>query len=105
MFYRPDISHCEALGSRIRSYCDAGDPFCDLGEHFNGTAHKKYIQNYGDEVAKFVVDKYKNGATSSNGASATASSTASPTPTNGAVRSRSMSVLTFAGLLSFYLSL
>jgi acetylxylan esterase len=105
LFYRPDTSACEALGSRIRAYCDAGDPFCDLGPYFNGTAHTKYIQNYGDEVAQFVVDKYRNGATSGKRASATSSATASPTPNNGAVRSRSMSVFPLAGFLLFYLSL
>lgn len=91
VFYRADASACNALGSRIRTYCDAGDPFCDLGPHFNATAHTKYIENYGEEVAQFVVGQYKNGAT--------VSGTASPSPTNGAIRSRTMSVFPLAGLL------
>lgn len=107
MFYRSDTSACEALGSRIRAYCDAGDPFCDLGPLFNGTAHGNYVENYGDEVIKFVVGQYKNGTVSGSATSATASgsSTSSPTPTNGAIGSRSMSVFPLAGLLLFYFSL
>ncbi|KAJ5103463.1 hypothetical protein N7532_003992 [Penicillium argentinense] len=104
MFYRADTSACEALGSRIRAYCDAGDPFCDLGKFINGTAHKKYIDNYGEEVAQFVVGKYKNGSSSVNGSSSTTSSSTS-TPTNGSVGFHSMSVFPFAGFLLLYLFL
>lgn len=89
VFYRYDTSACNALGNRIRAYCDAGDPFCDVGPFFDVNAHLQYIQRYGKEVVQFVVGQYKNGTTSGSTASATASST-SPTPTNGAVGSRSI---------------
>lgn len=60
IFYRDTIQACEALGPRIRSYCDAGDPFCDVGTFLSATAHLEYAQQYGEEVANFVVRRYKS---------------------------------------------
>lgn len=106
MFYRPDTSACDALGKRIRAYCDAGDPFCDLGTFFDADAHGQYVQKYGKEVVQYVVGQYKNGTTSAttsgtmtSAAISGTSSTSSPTPTNGAVGARSMSVFPLVGLI------
>lgn len=62
----------------MRSYCDTGDVFCDLGT--DGEVHRLYITNYGDDVANFVVQKYndmmsKTTATASTTASGSASAT------------------------------
>lgn len=70
LFWRGDLSACEAMGSRIRSYCTAGDPFCDIGNPLltDAIAHLTYIEDYGEEVVTYVVEQYKNGGLS-NGSS------------------------------------
>ncbi|KAF4968609.1 hypothetical protein FSARC_4033 [Fusarium sarcochroum] len=78
IFWRSDISGCKGLGSRIRSYCTAGDPFCDVGKYVNLNAHIKYIEDYGDEVAEYVVDQYKSGGNSSENSTDSPSSTPVP---------------------------
>lgn len=77
-FWRHDISPCEALGSRIRSYCDAGDPFCDVNYEPDIYTHLKYIERYGVEVAQFVVGQYNNGG-ASNAPNSTGVAGSSPT--------------------------
>jgi len=51
------------MGSRIRSYCTAGDPFCDVGNpvNTNAEAHLTYVEDYGEEVVAYVVEQYRNG--------------------------------------------
>ena len=61
VFWRADSESCESYGNRIRSYCTAGDPFCDVGPNLNGTAHLTYVTDYGEEVAEYVVRQYENG--------------------------------------------
>lgn len=75
IFWRPDISACEALGSRIRAYCDTGDQFCSVGPEVDAYVHGTYLDRYADDVARFVVDQYNNGGVS-NGSDA-----AGPVPT------------------------
>lgn len=82
IFHRGNISACEALGSRLRSYCDAGDPYCDEGgaAPVSLTTHVSYVIAHGVEVAKVVVDQFRNGPGAvSNGTGA------SPTGTPGTV--------------------
>lgn len=74
------------------SYCDTGDKFCDSGQ--NDTVHGHYVQEYGNDIASFVVDKYNQakdgnggGSKTSSGGSATQTQTGSssdPTSTNSA---------------------
>lgn len=54
------------MGSRIRSYCTAGDPFCDVGNpvNANAEAHLTYVEDYGEEVVAYVVEQYRNGGLS-----------------------------------------
>lgn len=47
------------MGSRIRSYCDAGDPFCDVGQFLNTTAHMYYVPQYNEDVVEFVVNQFR----------------------------------------------
>lgn len=70
------------MGSRIRSYCTAGDPFCDVGNPVNADAeaHLTYVEDYGEEVVAYVVEQYRNGGLS-NGTNGRDSATASPTAT------------------------
>lgn len=88
IFYRAYSQTCADLGDRIRSYCDAGDPFCDVeGLPPSATAHLTYIQVHGEEVARYVVEQYNNGGQSGNGTDddeASPSSTASSVPENAA---------------------
>lgn len=79
LFWRHDISACEAMGSRIRSYCDSGDQFCSVGTEVGALTHVTYLQRYSSDIARFVVDQYNKG-----GASNTSDGT-NPSPTIGPV--------------------
>lgn len=61
IFWRADTDVCESYGDRVRSYCTAGDPFCDVGPNLNATAHLTYVTDYGAEVVDYVVRQYQNG--------------------------------------------
>lgn len=61
IFWRHDISACEAMGSRVRSYCDSGDPYCSVGPEVDASTHVTYLQRHSLEIARFVVDQYNNG--------------------------------------------
>lgn len=73
VFWRHDISACEALGSRIRAYCDEGDQFCCVGPEINELIHGTYLDRYSSDVIRFVVDQYNNGG-ASNASNGTGSS-------------------------------
>lgn len=60
----------------MRSYCDTGDPNCDLGTNHNITG--RYYSTYGIEAVQFVVDQW-------NASIIAAMPTPSPNP-NGAWR-------------------
>lgn len=66
IFYRENTKDCEAYGKRIRAYCDAGDPFCDVGTYYALGTHTKYVQNHGKEIIEYVVEQFKNGGDSGN---------------------------------------
>ena len=61
IFWRADSHVCESYGDLIRSYCTAGDPFCDVGPNLNATAHLTYVADYGAEVVDYVVRQNHNG--------------------------------------------
>jgi hypothetical protein len=68
IFYREDTDKCqEWLGSRVRSYCDAGDPFCDVGPYVDVSIHTEYLGNYAEEVVDFVVSQFENGGRRDDG--------------------------------------
>ncbi|KAI1844223.1 hypothetical protein JX266_009514 [Neoarthrinium moseri] len=67
IYWRADISACEGLGNRIRSYCDAGDPFCDVNMEPKGNPHLEYVYHYGNEVVEYVIEQYKSGSSNSSG--------------------------------------
>lgn len=79
IFWRHDISACEAMGSRIRSYCDSGDPYCSVGPQADASTHVTYLQRYSIEIAQFVVRQYNNGGASNEW------DVANPSPTTGLV--------------------
>ncbi|CAG9985618.1 unnamed protein product [Clonostachys byssicola] len=71
---RDAVKRCESLGDSLRSYCDAGDTYCDLG-NVTGV-HTSYFKRYTDETVDFVVSRYQNaGDQSSTTISPTGSAT------------------------------
>ncbi|CAM1510935.1 Fc.00g084480.m01.CDS01 [Cosmosporella sp. VM-42] len=106
IFYRSDTSACEAYGDRIRSYCGAGDPFCDVGDFIDPVVHLKYIQNYGEEIAKYVVQQYNGGDSGDSSDSddeTSPTSTPSSTPPNGAAGFvPTSSVAVVAAMLAYF---
>ncbi|RKL16612.1 hypothetical protein BFJ70_g14988 [Fusarium oxysporum] len=60
IFERPsnETKLCEDNYSDIiRSYCDTGDVYCDVGK--NNETHGSYFEKYGKEVVDFVVERYE----------------------------------------------
>ncbi|TEA21115.1 Acetylxylan esterase 2 [Colletotrichum sidae] len=53
---RPSEFQCP-FGDKIKSYCDAADPFCCNGT--DPVAHLQYPTVYGNEIKQFVSDKLK----------------------------------------------
>lgn len=85
------------MGSRIRSYCTAGDPFCDVGNpvNANAEAHLTYVEDYGEEVVAYVVEQYRNGGLS-NGTNGRDGAAASPAATGQASAGSGHLVLSWA---------
>ena len=70
------------LTPKIQSYCDFNDTYCASGN--SSAVHDGYVQEYGSQAAKFVVDKVKAwtaNATASIKGTATASAGAAPSGT------------------------
>jgi acetylxylan esterase len=47
--------NCKDYASRILSFCDTGDPFCDSGQDM--TAHMKVVNNHLEEAKAFILNK------------------------------------------------
>ena len=57
MFPRAKSYTCQPYVSRMISFCDSGDTFCDKG---NSTAvHGSYLQKYSTQAAEFVEAQVK----------------------------------------------
>lgn len=104
LFYRYDNGVYEDFGDRIRSYCDVGDVFCDIGTSVNIFAHISYIDNYGEEAVKFVVDQYKNWSGPSGGSDST-TPTAAPTPLSTTIAADSLGPILAVGITASVVSL
>ncbi|EXA37978.1 hypothetical protein FOPG_08841 [Fusarium oxysporum f. sp. conglutinans race 2 54008] len=86
IFERPsnETKLCEDNYSDIiRSYCDTGDVYCDVGK--NNETHGSYFEKYGKEVVDFVVERYekalKDESTSTQTSTAAATAEASGSAT------------------------
>ncbi|WP_306355945.1 MULTISPECIES: cutinase family protein [unclassified Nocardia] len=53
-FPRGENQRLTSFGAKIRSYCDAGDVFCDSGKIW--PVHYSYLPKYSVEATQFVVD-------------------------------------------------
>ncbi|TFB05138.1 hypothetical protein CCMA1212_003151 [Trichoderma ghanense] len=73
------IEVCKSYASRIISYCDTGDIYCDAGT--NSTVHHMYIQRYGDEIVDFVVSQFEKSTSSGSSSGTNATTTTAPAPT------------------------
>ncbi|KAI0383097.1 carbohydrate esterase family 5 protein [Hypomontagnella monticulosa] len=52
---RPSGYQCPVYADRIKSYCDAEDPYCSNGN--NAQHHQQYVQIYGQQALAFVKQK------------------------------------------------
>jgi acetylxylan esterase len=52
---RPQGFSCSPYTSKIRSYCDAADPYCSNGN--NANVHQGYGSEYGQNALSFVRSK------------------------------------------------
>ncbi|OTA61923.1 carbohydrate esterase family 5 protein [Hypoxylon sp. EC38] len=52
---RPSGYQCPVYSDRIKSYCDAEDPYCSNGN--NAQHHQQYVQIYGQQALAFVKQK------------------------------------------------
>ena len=104
VFYRnPDDNACEDLGSRVRSYCDSGNVFCDVGSDPIEEIHVQYIKNYQEELLEFVVDRFYSGENTED-ESPQASSTPSPDQP-GAASAWVPTLMLTSGAVAFALAL
>lgn len=74
IFPRTNTAACESIKSRIASFCNANDTFCDSGSSI--PVHLSYVQNNGTSAVNFIMQKVRadmssgksNGTVSTNAA-------------------------------------
>lgn len=77
-----DLFDKYGLTSKIQSYCDSGDRYCDSGN--SSAVHDGYVPEYGAQAAKFVVDQVKSfSGNSSSGSNSTGSATSTAAAASG----------------------
>ncbi|TDZ41462.1 Acetylxylan esterase 2 [Colletotrichum trifolii] len=64
VFPRGDSAACGALASRMASFCDSGDTFCDSGNSLQ--VHMGYVRRSGDAAASFIVGMVQGGGATRN---------------------------------------
>ncbi|KAL1311485.1 hypothetical protein AAFC00_004426 [Neodothiora populina] len=52
LFPRTSLSACTGFASKVQSYCDDGDAYCDSGLYL--APHYQYINNHGFDAAEFI---------------------------------------------------
>lgn len=57
-FHRENTSDCTPYASKMKSWCDKGDQYCDSG--FMEDMAGDYLEHYRTDAVDFIVDKYKN---------------------------------------------
>ncbi|KAL8896244.1 MAG: hypothetical protein Q9207_007801 [Kuettlingeria erythrocarpa] len=56
LFPRAYLGYCKDLANEWRSYCDAGDIFCDVPGR-SVDVHLGYVQEYLDDIVDFIVGR------------------------------------------------
>lgn len=78
IFVRRNPEDCEPYVSKMRSWCDTGDIYCDSGD--DEEVHVSYVEKYADDATEFVVSMYKQGLESNDSCSASPSPSPTITP-------------------------
>ncbi|KAK1621815.1 cutinase [Colletotrichum phormii] len=60
IFPRTKTAGCDAVSSKMASFCNSGDPFCDSGADIQ--VHLSYVQSNGDAATKFIMSNVGGGA-------------------------------------------
>ncbi|PWI69535.1 hypothetical protein PCL_01182 [Purpureocillium lilacinum] len=89
------VDTCKQYSDRLVSYCDTGDVYCDVGK--DKKVHGGYVEKYGDDVIKYVVDKYHAAIMGTNSTTTTATSSATGTATVAPTGSGSATATTTGG--------
>ncbi|KAK0723628.1 cutinase-domain-containing protein [Apiosordaria backusii] len=58
LFARRNITTCEPYAAKIRSWCDTGDVYCDLGDL--RLIHGSYFANYTLDAAEFIAERFNS---------------------------------------------
>ncbi|KAF9873741.1 cutinase [Colletotrichum karsti] len=100
LFPRDNAAACQQYASKIESWCDTGDIYCDVGN--DTTVHGSYFVKYTNDAVDFVVSQFK--ASKTNGTSP--APTPSTVPASGAMATAPGMLMSVAGLsmlASFFL--
>ncbi|KAK4631028.1 Acetylxylan esterase [Fulvia fulva] len=109
IFPRKNVANFEATGlaSRMKSYCDEGDPYCASGKFSEISVHLRYVQEYGAEATQFVVDQikayYENGTTTASNGTSTGAPAATYTGSASSARYSSVAGVVALGAVVAYL--
>lgn len=82
LFARQDIAACAPYASKMMSWCNTGDVYCDKGDV--RAVHSSYFRLYTEDVTNFVVSMYeKSGGSTAPSGSATGGSPSATTSASG----------------------
>lgn len=93
LFARKDVSGCNPYVSVMRSWCDTGDRYCDLGD--DSAVHGGYFAKYTQDATDWVVGLYEasiqmsSNTTSTESTSSSAATSTSSTSTDDNIESNS----------------
>ncbi|KAK3949868.1 cutinase-domain-containing protein [Pseudoneurospora amorphoporcata] len=94
IFPRENMTSCRPLASRIASWCDTGDIYCDAGA--DSTVHGGYFGNYTMETVNWIVEKYKASIAAGGSDSGNSTSTV-PAPSSTSTTSSGVAAPTGSG--------
>lgn len=60
---------CDQYNNFTASWCDKGDPICAQGN--DAAVHESYYAKYGEDIGKFIVEKYTDAVTAGSSTSGT----------------------------------
>lgn len=75
IFPRQNNSACDPYSSKMRSWCDTGDIYCDSGN--NTKTHGTYFANYTMDAVNFIIEKFNETLTGSESGSGSGSGSGS----------------------------
>ncbi|KAG8158015.1 hypothetical protein KVR01_012287 [Diaporthe batatas] len=86
IFARNNVTACEPYTSKMRSWCDSNDLYCDSGN--SSRVHGSYFNNtaYLNDATSFVISQFKEGGSGSSRDNSTSNSTDSSTSSGYSLR-------------------